>query len=173
LLPWRTVIDNITLPLALAAWSESRRVERGRQLLDQLGLGGFERAYPAQLSGGMAQRAGIARALALEPAVLLMDEPFSALDALTRDRLDEWLLTLWQRTQSTIVLVTHSIGEAVFLADRVVVLSSRPGRVVADIDVDIPRPRSIRDADAAAFTHAAMRVREALEAGSEPLGDAA
>ena len=173
LLPWRTVMDNVTLPLALAGWSEQQRVERGTQLIGQLGLDGFERAYPAQLSGGLAQRAGIARALAMEPDVLLMDEPFSALDALTRDHLDEWLLSLWQRTQSTIVLVTHSIGEAVFLADRVVVLSARPGHVVADIEVDIPRPRSIRDAAAATFTHAAMRVREALEAGSEPLGDAA
>jgi NitT/TauT family transport system ATP-binding protein len=173
LLPWRTVMDNVTLPLALAGWNEERRVERGTQLIEQLGLDGFERAYPAQLSGGLAQRAGIARALALEPDVLLMDEPFSALDALTRDRLDEWLLTLWRRTQSTILLVTHSISEAVFLADRVVVLSSRPGRVVADIAVDIPRPRSIRDADAAAFTRAAMQVREALEAGSEAVGAAA
>ncbi len=173
LLPWRTVLDNVTLPLMLAGWEEERRVERGSQLIEQLGLEGFERAFPAQLSGGLAQRAGIARALALEPDVLLMDEPFSALDALTRDRLDEWLLTLWQRTQSTILLVTHSISEAVFLADRVVVLSSRPGRIVADIDVDIPRPRSIRDADAAAFSQAAMRVREALEAGSASVGAAA
>ena len=94
----------------LAGWEEERRVERGSQLIEQLGLEGFERAYPAQLSGGLAQRAGIARALALEPDVLLMDEPFSALDALTRDRLDEWLLTLWQRTQSSILLVTHSIA---------------------------------------------------------------
>ena len=154
----------------MPAGANSGESSAGTQLIGQLGLDGFERAYPAQLSGGLAQRAGIARALALEPDVLLLDEPFSALDALTRDRLDEWLLTLWQRTRSTIVLVTHSIAEAVFLADRVVVLSSRPGHVVADIDVDLPRPRSIRDADAAAFTRAAMRVREALEAGSEPLG---
>jgi NitT/TauT family transport system ATP-binding protein len=176
LLPWRTVMGNVTLPLALAGWDDRRRTERGRQLIAQLGLEGFERAYPAQLSGGLAQRAGIARALALEPDVLLMDEPFSAVDALTRDRLDEWLLTLWQRTGSTILLVTHSISEAVFLADRVVVLSSRPGHVAAEIEVDIDRPRSIRDADAAAFTHAAMRVREALEsgdsgeAGADPIG---
>ena len=173
LFPWMTVLGNVEAVLRARGLEEREAAERARKAIRMVGLDGFERAYPAQLSGGLAQRAGIARALALEPDVLLMDEPFSALDALTRDRLDEWLLTLWQRTQSTILLVTHSISEAVFLADRVVVLSARPGRVVADIGVDIPRPRSIRDADAAAFTRAAMQVREALEAGSEPVGAAA
>jgi NitT/TauT family transport system ATP-binding protein len=170
LLPWRTLFDNVTLPLALAGWDDERRRSRGTELLEQLGLRGFEEAYPPQLSGGMAQRAGIARALALEPPVLLMDEPFSALDALTRDRLDEQLLALWQRMGSTIVLVTHSIPEAVFVADRVIVLSSRPGRIVADIPIDIPRPRSIRDAAAPEFGRAALAVRDALEAGADPLG---
>jgi NitT/TauT family transport system ATP-binding protein len=166
LLPWRTLFDNVTLPLALAGWSHDRRVQRGDALLDQVGLRDFAGAYPAQLSGGMAQRAGLARALALQPDVLLLDEPFSALDALTRDWLDEQLVSLWERTDATIVLVTHSIPEAVFVADRVVVLSSRPGRVVADVTVPIPRPRSLRDANVAAFGEIAVSVRSALEAGS-------
>lgn len=167
LLPWRTLIDNVCLPLELAGWSRERREELGRQLLSQMRLDGFESAYPAQLSGGMAQRAGLARALVREPDVLLLDEPFSALDALTRERLNGELLSLWERTHPTIVLVTHSIPEAVYLADRVVVLSSRPGRVVADVPVALPRPRSLVDADTAAFTQAAVAIRSALESTDE------
>ena len=167
LLPWRTLLDNVCLPLELAGWSRARREERGRQLLSQMRLDGFESAYPGQLSGGMAQRSGLARALVREPDVLLLDEPFSALDALTRERLNGELLALWERTHPTIVLVTHSIPEAVFLADRVIVLSSRPGRIVADVPVVLPRPRSVVDADTAAFTQAAVAIRTALESTDE------
>lgn len=167
LLPWRTLLSNVCLPLDLAGWPRERREERGRQLISQMRLSGFEAAYPGQLSGGMAQRAGIARALVQEPRVLLLDEPFGALDALTRERLNTELLALWEGTHPTIVLVTHSIPEAVFLADRVVVLSSRPGRIVADVPVELPRPRSMVDADTAAFSQAAVAVRAALESTDE------
>jgi len=167
LLPWRTLLDNVCLPLELAGVPRERRQERARQLLSQMRLDRFESAYPGQLSGGMAQRAGLARALVQEPDVLLLDEPFSALDALTRERLNGELLALWERTHPTIVLVTHSIPEAVFLADRVVVLSARPGRIVADVPVALPRPRSIVDADTAAFTQAAAAIRYALESNDE------
>lgn len=167
LLPWRTLLDNVCLPLELAGWPRDRREQRGRQLLSQMRLDGFEAAYPSQLSGGMAQRTGLARALVQEPDVLLLDEPFSALDALTRERLNGELLALWERSHPTIVLVTHSIPEAVFLADRVVVLSARPGRVVADVSVSLPRPRSVVDADQAAFTEAAVAIREALVSHDE------
>jgi ABC-type nitrate/sulfonate/bicarbonate transport system ATPase subunit len=167
LLPWRTVLENVSLPLKLAGWPRGRREDRARELLGQMRITGFEAAYPAQLSGGMAQRAGIARALALEPRVLLLDEPFGALDALTRERLNAELLALWGASHPTILMVTHSIPEAVFLADRVIVLSSGPGRVVADVPVGLPRPRSFVDADTAAFSRAAVAIRTALQSGDE------
>ena len=127
LLPWRSVADNITYPLELAGWPRDRRQERLGELLQLVGLGEAATLRPSQLSGGMRQRAAIARSLALEPEVLLLDEPFSALDALTRDRFNLELLELWDRTGSTIVIVTHSIPEAILLADRVVVMTPRPG----------------------------------------------
>jgi NitT/TauT family transport system ATP-binding protein len=170
LLPWRTLLDNVCLPLELAGVPLPQRRERGHELLAQVRLNGFDDAYPAQLSGGMGQRAGIARALALEPRVLLLDEPFSALDALTRERLNLELLGLWERTRPTILLVTHSIAEAVFLADRVLVLSARPGRVVADVPIDLPRPRSHATLDAAAFSDAAKAIRAALQATDDVSG---
>jgi NitT/TauT family transport system ATP-binding protein len=174
LLPWRTVLENTAFPLELAGWERGRRESRARELLDRVGVIGFDRAHPAQLSGGMSQRVGIARALALDPPVLLLDEPFSALDSLTRDRLNLELLRLWEATGSTVLLVTHSIPEAVFLADRVLVLSRRPGRLIADVAVGLPRPRDPAAVDTAAFSEAAVRIREALAADprAEPAVDA-
>jgi NitT/TauT family transport system ATP-binding protein len=163
LLPWRTAAANITYPLELAGWDARRRRERLDRLTDLVRLDpAVIGARPSELSGGTSQRVALARALALEPQVLLLDEPFSALDALTRERFDLELLRLWERSATTIVMVTHSIPEAILVADRVVVLSPRPGQVVADIPVDIKRPRTISDLDAAAVSATARRIRAAL-----------
>jgi len=171
LLPWRSAAANITYPLELAGWSAARREARLRDLADLVGLDPkVESNRPSELSGGTRQRVALARALALEPEVLLLDEPFSALDALTRERFDLELLRLWERAATTIVLVTHSIAEAILVADRIVVLSPRPGRVVADLPVELPRPRSIADLDAAVVTDTARDVRRHL---GESLDDVA
>ena len=163
LLPWRSAADNITYPLELAGWSADRRAERLATLVELVGLEpAVIGARPSELSGGTRQRVALARALALEPRVLLLDEPFSALDALTRERFDLELLRLWQRSSATIVLVTHSIPEAILIADRVVVMSPRPGRIVADISVDLPRPRSIADLDEAVVSRTARELRASL-----------
>jgi NitT/TauT family transport system ATP-binding protein len=163
LLPWRSAADNITYPLELAGWSADGRRERLDILTELVGLDASVRANrPAELSGGQRQRVALARALALEPGVLLLDEPFSALDALSRERFDLELLRLWERAGSTIVLVTHNIAEAILVADRVVVLSPRPGRVVADLAVDLPRPRSIADLDAAVVSRTSLEIRRHL-----------
>jgi NitT/TauT family transport system ATP-binding protein len=173
LMPWRDVLGNVAFPLELAGMDRRTREARAHEVLALTGLKGFADAYPDQLSGGMAQRAALARALAPEPDVLLLDEPFSALDAMTRERLDSELLALWGATGSTIVLVTHSISEAVFLSDRVLVMSQRPGRIVADVRVEAVRPRSLSGPDAAMFGAAADSVRSALEqAASELDGEA-
>ena len=168
LLPWRSAAANITYPLELAGWSVQRRRERLDLLTELVGLDpGVTANRPSELSGGTRQRVALARALALQPEVLLLDEPFSALDALTRERFDLELLRLWERAATTIVLVTHSIAEAILVADRVVVLSPRPGRVVADLPVELSRPRSIADLDAAVVTDTAREVRRHLEAGAD------
>jgi len=165
LLPWRSAADNITYPLELAGWTPDRRRERLEALTDLVAL---DRSVlgnrPSELSGGQAQRVALARSLALEPGVLLLDEPFSALDALSRERFDLELLALWQRAAPTILLVTHNIAEAILIADRVVVLSARPGRVVAELPVELPRPRSIADLDAAVVTDTSRAVRQHLGA---------
>ncbi len=163
LLPWRSAADNITYPLELAGWPRERRASRLAALAALVGLDpAVTAARPAELSGGTRQRVALARALALEPAVLLLDEPFSALDALTRERFDLELLRLWDRAATTILMVTHSIPEAIMVADRVVVLSPRPGRVVADIAVDLVRPRTIADLDDAAVSRTAREIRAHL-----------
>lgn len=141
LFPWRTVQGNIEFGLELKGYLPEKRSEISKKLIDLVGLTGFERAHPGQLSGGMKQRVGIARALANEPAVLLMDEPFGSLDAQTRNLMQKELLRIWAATRKTILFVTHSVDEAVFLADRIVVMTARPGKVREIIKVDLPRPR--------------------------------
>ncbi|WP_208811890.1 ABC transporter ATP-binding protein [Micromonospora echinofusca] len=143
LLPWRTIFDNVMVPAQIQKLDLRRHRERAQQLLDMVGLGGFEQKYPHELSGGMQQRAGICRALVHDPAVLLMDEPFGALDAMTREYMNVELLRIWQASGQTIVLVTHSIPEAVFLSDRVVVLSPRPGRIAEIMPIELERPRDL------------------------------
>ncbi|MBC9004137.1 ABC transporter ATP-binding protein [Micromonospora aurantiaca (nom. illeg.)] len=143
LLPWRTIFDNVMVPAEIQKLDPRRHRERAQQLLEMVGLNGFEQKYPHELSGGMQQRAGICRALVHDPAVLLMDEPFGALDAMTREYMNVELLRIWQESNQTIVLVTHSIPEAVFLSDRVVVLSPRPGRIAEVMDIDLERPRDL------------------------------
>ena len=172
LLPWRDVLDNVAFPLELAGVGRREREARAREVLQLTGLEPFASAFPDQLSGGMAQRAALARALAPEPDVLLLDEPFSALDAMTRERLDLELLELWGQTGTTIVLVTHSISEAVFLSDRVLVMSQRPGRIVAEVPVRVPRPRSLSGSRGTMFSEAADQVRSVL-ASADPEGVAA
>jgi NitT/TauT family transport system ATP-binding protein len=141
LFPWRTVKGNIEFGLEVKGIEPGKRSEMSQRLIDLVGLRGFERAHPGQLSGGMKQRVGIARALANDPAVLLMDEPFGALDAQTRNLMQKELLRIWSATRKTILFVTHSVDEAVFLADRIVVMTARPGKVREMIDVNLPRPR--------------------------------
>jgi len=158
LFPWRTVQANVEFGLEELGVAADERARRARHYLDMTGLGGFEAKYPHQLSGGMRQRVGIARALAVEPAVLLMDEPFSALDAQTRQLMQDELLAIWERTRKTIVYVTHNIQEAVYMADRVVVLSRRPGRVLAEIKVELPRPRAEVMLGEPVFVHAVERI---------------
>ncbi len=159
LLPWRSARDNIAYPLELAGWDRARIDARVHDMLGLIGLRDFAAARPHQLSGGLRQRVAIGRALALGPSVLLLDEPFSALDALTRERFNNELVRLWERTETTILLVTHSITEAVYLADRVVVMSPRPGSVVADVPVPMPRSRRASRIDAIAMTQAAAEIR--------------
>jgi len=162
LVPWRSVIDNVALPMELAGVAPDVRRDRAEAALSQVGLTAAARLRPRELSGGMAQRAALARALVGDPPVLLLDEPFSALDALTREEFDAELQRLWLERQRTVVFVTHSVAEAVALADRVIVMTPRPGRVSQVVEVDIPRPRAVvATADPRAATVAA-EVRDAL-----------
>jgi NitT/TauT family transport system ATP-binding protein len=165
LFPWRTIGGNVRLPLEIMGFDRQERRDRVRRVLDLVELGGFENKYPWQLSGGMQQRASIARALAFDADILLMDEPFGALDEIVRDRLNEELLGLWARTGKTICFVTHSIPEAVFLSTRIVVMSPRPGRVTDVIESTLPRDRPLDIRESREFLGIAARVREGLRAG--------
>jgi NitT/TauT family transport system ATP-binding protein len=162
---WRTVAKNIALPLELGDWSRAARAERVREMLSLVELEGFEKHYPWQLSGGMQQRVSIARALSFSPALLLMDEPFGALDEMTRERLNLELLRIWAETGSTVIFVTHSISEAVFLSTRVVVMSARPGRITAVVPIDLPQPRTADTREDPRFFELVTEVREQLHAG--------
>jgi NitT/TauT family transport system ATP-binding protein len=165
LYPWRTVEKNVTLPLEIMGIQPQERAERARRNLKLVNLEGFEKKYPWQLSGGMQQRASIARALSFEPELLLMDEPFGALDEITRDHLNEQLLRLWRTTGKTVVFVTHSIAEAAFLSTRIVVMSPRPGRILEVIDSDFPKDRTLDMRETPAFAEIARRIRDGLRAG--------
>ncbi len=165
LYPWRTIAGNVRLPLEIMGYSKEQMAERVSRVLDLVELSGFEKMYPWQLSGGMQQRASIARALAFDAEILLMDEPFGALDEIVRDHLNEQLLSLWSRTGKTIGFVTHSIPEAVYLSSRIVVMSPRPGRISDVIESTLPRERPLDIRDTPEFFALAQRVREGLRAG--------
>ena len=162
LMPWRTALENITLPLELQGVQADEAHARAQELIDLVGLQGFESSWPRDLSGGMAQRVAIARALIHDPDILLLDEPFGSLDALTRERMWTELSHIWQRRQKTVLMVTHSISESLFLADRVLVLTQRPGKIKLDLGVDLPRPRADEMRYTAHFGELARRLKEAI-----------
>jgi NitT/TauT family transport system ATP-binding protein len=165
LFDWRSVQANVELPLEILGWDAARRRQRALAMLELVDLAGFERHMPWQLSGGMQQRVAIARALAFEPSILLMDEPFGALDEMTRERMNDEVLRIWARTGTTIVFVTHSIPEAVFLSGRVVVMSARPGRITRTVDIDLAQPRNDATRESERYFALVTEVREALRAG--------
>ena len=165
LLPWLTVWQNVTLPLRVGGKAAPEREAAVARTLEMAGLAGFENKYPYELSGGMQQRAAIVRGLARDPKVLLMNEPFGALDALTRERMNVELQRIWQASRKTVLLITHSIGESIFLGDRVVVMSARPGRVLCDLAVDLPRPRNFAETPAHPnYIRLAREIRRMLDA---------
>ena len=165
LFPWRTIEKNLKLPLEVMGFSDSEQRRRAARYLALVNLTGFERKFPWQLSGGMQQRVSIARALSFDPALLLMDEPFGALDEIVRDHLNEQLLQLWDKTGKTVLFVTHSIPEAVFLSSKIVVMSPRPGRIIDIIDCNFPRDRTLEIRETPEFLKIAQRVRVGLRAG--------
>jgi len=165
LFDWRSVEENVELPLEIMGWDAGRRERRAREMLELVELQDFLRHHPYQLSGGMQQRVSIARALAFEPSILLMDEPFGALDEMTRERMNQEVLRIWERTGITVVFVTHSIPEAVFLSSRVVVMSARPGRITDVIEIDLPRPRGFETREQRRYFELVTAVREALRKG--------
>jgi NitT/TauT family transport system ATP-binding protein len=167
LFEWRTVTKNVALPLELLGWDRGRRKARVDELLELVELHGFGGHYPWQLSGGMQMRVAIARALSFEPALLLMDEPFGALDEMTRERLNMELLRIWEASKSTVVFVTHSIAEAVFLSTRAVVMSARPGRVANIVEIDLPYPRGAQTREEPRYFELITQVREALHLGAD------
>ena len=163
LMPWRTVMDNIKLPLELEGMDGTEARIKTQEMIELVGLNGFEDSWPRELSGGMAQRVGIARALIHDPDLLLLDEPFASLDAITRERMWMELSRIWQAKQKTVIMVTHSIGESLFLADRVLVLTARPGKVKLDLKVDLPRPRMDDMRYTAHFGNLAKKLKAAIE----------
>ncbi|MCC7047465.1 MAG: ABC transporter ATP-binding protein [Alphaproteobacteria bacterium] len=164
LLPWRTVLRNIVLQADIRGLDRQALQQRAQQLLTMCGLEGFENRYPYQLSGGMQQRVSLCRALVHDPSVLLMDEPFAALDAFTREQLMIELQRIWMETQKTVLFITHSIAEAVFLSNRVLVMSARPGRILEELEIDLPRPRTPESMEEPAFLRAVSRARRLLNA---------
>ena len=167
LYPWRTISGNIKLPLEIMGFSKTEQAERVARVMELVDLSGFEKKFPWQLSGGMQQRASIVRALAFDADILLMDEPFGALDEIVRDHLNEQLLALWARTEKTIGFVTHSIPEAVYLSTKIVVMSPRPGRITDVIESTLPRERPLDIRDSREFIEIAHRVRDGLRAGHQ------
>jgi NitT/TauT family transport system ATP-binding protein len=165
LLPWRNIESNIHLPLEMSGYSKAEQKKLSQEYLSLVSLSGFEKKYPWQLSGGMQQRVSIARALSFSPDMLLMDEPFGALDEITRDRLNEELLRLWEQTQKTVVFVTHSIPEAVFLSTKIVVMSARPGKIINVIETNFPKDRNLDIRETKEFLEISQLVREGLKEG--------
>lgn len=166
LFDWRTVKKNVELPLEIMYQSKADRSKRADEMLEMVGLKDFANHFPKQLSGGMQQRVNIARAFGIRPEILLMDEPFSALDEFTKEKLYEDLLRIWRQTNKTIIFVTHNIQEAVFLSDRICVLSPHPGRLSTIVDVDLPRPRTLDMKESAHFNELVLKVRNSFEGGS-------
>jgi NitT/TauT family transport system ATP-binding protein len=166
LLPWRSILQNVLLPAQVLRLDKNRSIAQAHELLELVGLQGFEDKYPFELSGGMRQRVSIARALIHDPSILLMDEPFGALDALTREVMNQEVLKIWDRAKKTVFMITHSISEAVFMSDRVVVMSPRPGRVIAEVDIPLPRPRTLEMLGEGGFAVLTRDLRRLLDHGA-------